>query len=321
MIVRKEISRMSRTWPRIFMIFMLTEAVVAAPAFAADPARAQQQAPEKPETVLAEALSAACRQDADSFAGFLTADNATAYRSLPVEERTAFMRRFVLLDDPGRPLLSTSASGHPVVRCEAPGVTSEMRFGETHVRDNLAFIPIQIPMGNEPSRAITFGLVRESGSWKLLSAGLLLLNIPEMAKQWKQEDVKAHEKQAIASLRELASALETYRKDYGKLPETLAALGPAPKNGVSPEAAGLVDADLAAGKKNGYTFRYSLTPLSGNLTEEEAAQAMGFQLAATPDEYGKTGQMSFYLDSTGVLRGADKQGAVASSSDPRIEPG
>jgi type IV pilus assembly protein PilA len=314
---RKETSRMIRKLPRIFM---LSAAVAAAAGLPADPARAQQ-ASEKPETVLSESLSAACRQDADSFARFLTADNATAYRSLPQEERTAFMRRLVLLEDPGRPLLSTSMNGHPVVRCEAPGVTSEMRFGETRLRDNLAFIPIQIPMENSPSRSITFGLVREQGNWKLLSAGLLLLDIPAMAKQWAQEDVKAHEDDAIASLRTLASALETYRKDFGKLPETLAALGPAPKDGVSPEAAGLVDQELAAGRKNGYTFRYSLTPPGGNLTEEEANQAMGFQLAATPGQYGKSGRRSFYLDSTGIVRGADKQGAVATSTDPPIEPG
>ena len=307
-------------WARTLLIYVLGAAVTVAPVFAAHPARARMLAPERPENVLADALSAACRQDAGSFANFLTADNATAYRSLPAGERTAFMRRFVLLDDPGEPLLSSSMSGHVVLRCEASGVTSDMRFGETRVRDNLAFVPIRIPLGDGSSRSITFGLVREDGNWKLLSAGLLLLDVPAMAKQWKQQDVEAHEKQAIASLRELASAIQAYREDYGKLPKTLAALGPAPKDGVSPEAAGLVDADLAAGQKDGYTLRYSLQAPSGNLTEEEANQTMRFQLAATPDQYGKTGRRSFYLDSTGVLRGADKQGAVATSADPRIEP-
>jgi type II secretory pathway pseudopilin PulG len=228
------------------------------------------------------------------------------------------MKRFVLLEDPGRALLSTSSTGHPVVRCEAPGISTEMRFGETRSRENLAFIPMEIPLPGEPSRSITFGLVREGGNWKLLSVGLILLDIPSMAKQWEQADLEAREDEAIAALRSLAAALETYRQAYGKLPDTLDPLGPAPKSGISPEAAGLVDADLSSGNKDGYTIRYRIVPASGNLPEEDANQAAKFELAATPVEYAKNGRRSFFLDSRGVLRGADKHGAAANSADPRV---
>jgi len=281
-------------------------------------AQTQQPIPASPETSLSGALSAACRQDAAAFANFLTSDNATAYRALPAPQRTALMKRFVLLEDPGRPLLSTSATGHPVVRCGAPGIAIEMRFGETRWRENLAFIPMEIPLPEKPSRSITFGLVREGGNWKLLSVGLILLDIPSMAKQWEQADLEAHEGDAIAALRKLATALETYRRAYGKLPDALERLGPAPESGISPEAAGLVDAELSAGIKNGYAIRYRIVPAGGNLSEEDSNQAAKFELAATPIEYGKIGRRSFFLDSGGVLRGADKQGAVATSADPRI---
>ena len=264
------------------------------------------------------ALSAACRQDHEAFANFLSSDNTAAYRKLPVPQRTALMKRFVLLEDPGRPLLSTSTAGHPVVRCEAPGISTEMRFGETRLRENLAFIPMEIPLPGEPSRSITFGLVREGGNWKLLSVGLILLDIPSMEKQWEQADLEAREDNAIAVLRKLATALETYQRTYGKLPDTLDPLGPAPQGGISPEAANLVDAELSSGKKNGYAIRYRIVPAGGNLSEEEANQTARFELAATPVEYGKDGRRSFFLDSQGVLRGADKQGAVATSTDPRI---
>jgi len=281
-------------------------------------AQTQQPVPASPETSLSGVLSAACRQDAAAFANFLTSDNATAYRALPAPQRTALMKRFVLLEDPGRPLLSTSATGHPVVRCDAPGVAIEMRFGETRSRENLAFIPMEIPLPGEPSRSITFGLVREGGNWKLLSVGLILLDIPSMAKQWEQADLEAREDDAIAALRKLATALETYRRAYGKLPDALERLGPAPESGISPEAAGLVDAELSAGIKNGYAIRYRIVPAGGNLSEDDSNQAAKFELAATPIEYGKIGRRSFFLDSGGVLRGGDKQGAVATSADPRI---
>jgi hypothetical protein len=37
-----------------------------------------------------------------------------------------------------------------------------------------------------------------------------------------------------------------------------------------------------------------------------------------PSEYGKTGTMSYFIDETMVLRGADRGGASAISSDPSI---
>ena len=279
-----------------------------------------QQAPSSAETALSEALSAACRQDSTAFANSLTADNANAYRALPLPQRTAIMKRFVLLDDPGRALLSTSATGHGVLRCESPGFTTEMRIGEVRLRENLAFVPIEIPLPGEPARSVTFGLVREGGNWKLLSVGLILLDIPAMAKQWEQADLDENEVNVIADLRALATALDTYRRAYGKLPDTLAPLGPAPTNGISPETAGLVDAELAAGNKDGYTIRYNIVPAGGNLTDEDANKAETFALAATPDTYGKNGKRSFFLGSDGVLRGDDKQGAAANSADPRIGP-
>jgi len=281
--------------------------------------QSQQKAP-SPEVALSEALSAACKQDAASFANSLTTDNATAFRALPGPQRTAMMKRFVLLEDAGRPLLSTSSSGHTVLRCESPGIATEMRFGETRVRENLAFVPMEIPIPGQDPRSITFGFVREGGNWKLLSLGLMLLDVPAMAKQWERSDIEAREEAAIADLRAVAAALETYRRAYGKLPDSLEPLGPAPPGGVSPEAAGLVDAELAGGSKDGYAIRYTITPSTAHLPEEEASKAEAFSLAASPTEYGKTGRRSFFLDSSGVLRGADKQGGVAAVTDPRIGP-
>jgi len=286
--------------------------------FSASAAQTQPAVAASPDTSLSAALSAACRQDQEAFANFLTSDNAAAYRKLAAAQRTALLKRFVLLDDPGRSLLSTSTSGHPVVRCETPGISTEMRFGETRLRENLAFIPLEIPLPGEPPRSITFGLVREGGAWKILSVGLILFDIPSMQKQWDQADLEMREDNAIAALRKLAAALEAYRRTFGKLPDALDPLGPATKEGISPEAADLVDADLASGMKDGYTIRYRIVPAGGNLSEEEANQTAKFELAATPTEYGRDGRRSFYLDSDGVLRGADKQGAVATSTDPRI---
>jgi hypothetical protein len=282
--------------------------------------RAQQPQPiaMPPEIALSDALSAACRQDSPTFGNSLTAENAAAFRTLPSPQRTAMMKRFVLLEEPGRPLLSTSSSGQKIVRCESPSFTTEMRLGAAKVRENLAFIPMEIPITGEEPRSVTVGMVREGGSWKLLSVGLILLDVPAMAIQWAQADLDANEDIAIADLRSVAAALNTYRTAYGKLPDSLAALGPGPADGVSPEAAGLLDKALAAGEKDGYTIRYTITPASTDTPEQDADKAETFSLASTPKEYGKLGRRSFFLDSSGILRGADKQGGMANNSDPRI---
>ena len=301
-------------------VVRLAFAIAAIALFSALPAWAQQQAGANPETALSDALSAACKQDAPAFAVALTADNATAFRALPTAQRTAMMKRFVLLEEPGRPLLSTSGSGQKIIRCESPSFTTEMRLGQARVRENLAFVPLKIPITGEDPRKITFGFVREGGNWKMISAGLMLLDVPAMAQQWEQADLEAAENTAIADLRSVATALNAYRNAYGKLPDALSALGPPPAEGASPEAAGLLDADLAAGNKDGYTIRYTITPASGAANEQEASKGETFSLSSSPTEYRKVGKRSFVLDSSGVLRGADKNGAVATSTDPRIGP-
>jgi hypothetical protein len=158
-------------------------------------------------------------------------------------------------------------------------------------------------------RTVEFGMVREGTGWRILSLGLLLVNIPELTKQWAEQDLAAREQAASKTLRGMADAVGTYRNAFGKLPESLAQLGPAPKEGVSPDAAGLLEERLVAGNRGGYNFRYRILPAP-------SGGEPGFELAATPEEYGKTGRRSFFLDDRGKLHAADKKGAPAGSDDP-----
>jgi len=285
-------------------------------------AQGQEAQPSNPATALSEGLGAACRQDEAHFARYLTADNAAAFRELTAAQRTALMKRLILLEEPGRPLLSSDAAGRTVLRCEASSVSAEMRFGDARVRENLAFIPVEARGetrgAGEAGRRVDFGMVREGGGWKFLSVGLLLLDLPALARQWAQQaensEIEAQEAAAIAALRKIAEAILTYRRAFGRMPEALAQLGPPPKGGISPDAAGLLDAELAAGSKGGYVFRSVI------LSPSEEATEPRFNLAATPAQYSKTGRRSFFLDASGVLRGGDKQGTVATAQDPHIEP-
>jgi type II secretory pathway pseudopilin PulG len=281
--------------------------VVAASALLLPPTALPQNAASDAASALSAALSAACRANETQFVNYLTADNAAAFRALPETQRTALVRRFALTDDPGKPLASTDAQNHTVLRCEATKGTVEYRFGDARVHENLAFIPITVP--NLENTEI--GLVRENGAWRLISLGLVLLDIPQLAKQWDASDLAAREEAAVQTLRDLAGAIQTYNRAWGKLPESLSDLGPAPPGQISPEQAALVSAELAAGKQNGYVYRYRINPdKNGNDTK--------FELAATPEKYGQNGHRSFFLDSDGRVHGDDKHGVVATPEDPLI---
>jgi hypothetical protein len=270
----------------------------------------------EPSRILRDALAAACEESEASFGRFLTAANAEAFAHLAPERRAKLMQRLVLLDAPGKPQGAAGPTGRPMLRCTALGVTAEIQFGGGSIRENLAFIPVEIRASDDPAgdraRRVTFGLVREDGGWKLLSVGLLLLDLPALEQQWDLAEGEENEAAVIANLRKIAQAIRTYRDAWGRLPQSLANLGPAGKEGASPETANLLDAQAASGITEGYSYRYVILPAAGAQTETR------FEVAATPLVYGQTGRKSFLLDARGALHGADRQGAPASDTDPRV---
>jgi hypothetical protein len=76
--------------------------------------------------------------------------------------------------------------------------------------------------------------------------------------------------------------------------------------------AGFIDAPLASGTKYGYSFVMTVVPYSPGIPSS-------FRLTATPVRYPKAGRRSFFIDTSGELHGADKNGEVANENDPYIE--
>ena len=269
-----------------------------------------------PTAALRDVLSAACSQSQNEFVRFLTARNKEAFARLSAGARVALMKRFVLLNEPGKAFATTNASGRPTVRCETPAGAAEMQIGGAELRENLAFVPMELRDATDTTgtdvHRVTMGLVRENGEWKLLSLGLLLLDLPSLEMEWDRAEIAPNERGAIEALKKIAEAVEAYRRTYTRLPESLANLGPPLHGAANAQAAGLVDSDLAAGMRSGYAFRYVIVGASSS-----GAQAK-FELAATPLNYARTGLRSFFRDAGGGLHGADRQGAVGNEMDPRV---
>ena len=102
----------------------------------------------------------------------------------------------------------------------------------------------------------------------------------------------ANERAAMSALWTI-SAVETEYKakhsNYGSFEELVAAK--------------MIDKDLL--ENPNYKFEFTTTP-------------DGFSVTAVPAEYGKTGKLSFFVDQTGQMRGADHAGAPATASDPFV---
>jgi hypothetical protein len=264
--------------------------------------------PTGPAAALSDALTAACVRDQVQFASDLTTQNAAAFHALSPNQRMELIKRFSLTDQAGKPLLSSDAQNHTILSCGTPSATVEFHFGATRVQDNLAFVPVTVTGGEKTD----FGLVREGSSWRVLSVGLLLIDIPQLSKEWQKQEFASKEDAVVTALEGLKMAIERYRRAFGRLPQTLAQLGPAPPGQISPDQASLVSKDLAAGHAGGYRFHYQV------LSSADTADST-FELSATPADYGKTGLRSFFMDGAGRIHAADKQGVAANSDDPVLD--
>jgi len=278
-------------------------------------ASANAPAPDAASAALRDLLVAACAHDEPSSEKFLTSRNAEAFSRLTPTARTELMKRFVLLDGAGKPTISTNPSGRPEIRCTTPDGAADIQLGGTELRENIALLPLDIRDASDlhvgDPHHILMGMVRENSSWKLLSLGMLFLDLPSLEVEWDQAASGNNERDALADLKAIATAVETYRKTYSRLPESLSKLGHASKT--SPEAAGLLEADLLSGKTDGYVFRMVIVGAN------DVGAPAQYELSATPATYGRTGKLSFFRDAKGKFHAADHQGAVGHSLDPSVD--
>jgi hypothetical protein len=278
---------------------------------------AQGEGTSDPAIVLRDILMASCSQNSKQFSEFLTARNATAFAAMTPSAQATLLKRFVLLNQAGNPRAQRDADGNLEILCVTPDISTELHIGKVELRDNVAYLPLLVKDSTDTadanSRRVIMGLVKENGKWRLLSLGLLLLDLPTLAEEWDRAEIQNNEKSAVASIKELSAALEKYRVTYARLPQSLGDLGPSSTSAPKSDHAGLIDGELASGRRDGYYFRYVIVGAN-----EVGAPAI-YQLAAIPIGYGRTGTRSFFRDGTGVIHAGDHQGGVGTLLDPKAE--
>ena len=108
----------------------------------------------------------------------------------------------------------------------------------------------------------------------------------------------ANEGSAMHSLRVISSVELVYQSSFTKF-GTLQELA----------AKGLISPTLGGGAKDGYNFTVTL----------DSANPEAFEVTAVPQDYGSSGNRSFYIDETLVMRGADNFGGPSTKMDPPLD--
>ena len=110
--------------------------------------------------------------------------------------------------------------------------------------------------------------------------------------------IAANERAAISNLRAIHSSQNAFQSTTGN-----GSYGSLKQLGES----GVLPPNLAQGVSGSYRF------------EIITANNQTFEAMASPIEYGRTGRRSFFVNESGIVRGADKNGAAANVNDPPVE--
>lgn len=135
---------------------------------------------------------------------------------------------------------------------------------------------------------------------------LMLMAIPTIGVM----KIHANETSAINSLRAITQAEIQYDSTYpaNGFACSIAALGGDPNSGApTPQAAQLVQADLASGYKSGYVF--NITNCS-KVTINNTDRITGYTVTAVPQAVGKTGNRGFCTDQFGGAPKYDPAGGT-----------
>ncbi|MGH9354211.1 MAG: prepilin-type N-terminal cleavage/methylation domain-containing protein [Terriglobia bacterium] len=125
--------------------------------------------------------------------------------------------------------------------------------------------------------------------------------------------IAAHQAAAVSDLRGITTSNLTYLTMYNEgYATSLAVMGP-PASGSVPTstAAGLINSDLAAGFRDGYTFTYNPS------AQDSQGRYQSFTLNANPSKAGVTGNNYYYSDSSFVIH--MNTATTASASDSPIQ--
>lgn len=230
---------------------------------------------------------------------------------------------FAMQANSGKEKLETFDTGSTLFTAKAPVGASYDRMDVTVERDDFVADEDQIELalhmvsgGKEEALLpvvlrLTFSMKMESGIWRLNEVGAAVrfpLADPAFLKMVEERQLRQNEQTALWSLRAVIAAEKSYQSAQGGFACALPALGKAgkEKEAGAPRRVYLYDSQVAAGKKNGYTFSIS------------SCDASHYSVVAEPQ--ADSGQRAFCSDESGTVRSsADGKAATCLASGEVVE--
>jgi hypothetical protein len=166
-----------------------------------------------------------------------------------------------------------------------------------------------------------YALGQEKGDLRKLAEGIIaaiaLLLVFIMCRTNTDVHMRRDRDEAstVGSLETLHRAEVTYAETYktGYAPNLAALRFPPPGAEPSPSAAGFIDSRLASGVRMGYAFTYAPGPA------DKAGHIQTYTVTAWPLKYGESGQNSYFMDQSGIIRYTTEDRLATAKDPPRKE--
>jgi prepilin-type N-terminal cleavage/methylation domain-containing protein len=123
----------------------------------------------------------------------------------------------------------------------------------------------------------------------LIVIAIILIILAVAMPKLQRARMYSQEMAAIQAIRAIHQAQAMYYSQFGKYAESLASLGPPASGASGPQAADMIQEDLAAGEKQGYKFVVTATP-------------GGYVVNAAPVAFGNSGSRTFWSDQSMTVR-------------------
>jgi len=202
--------------------------------------------------------------------------------------------------------------------------TGKVKLASTFITGLESLLSLRVE-SNGNSQMVIVAMHLEGDDWRLDSLGAWEntdLGLRKLVHQ--PTELEKNETSAQETLRTISNALSSYAQRFPHIgyPTALRALTGAGNEESSEEQAGLLEASFAGEPvtRNGYEFRYLLTR-RGNLRfmlgSIPIGDRGGFQIVATPIQFGKTGSRNYLATENGIHITTDNRDAT--EEDPVVQ--
>ena len=171
----------------------------------------------------------------------------------------------------------------------AANIPEKIEITGEQITGNIATVMVKVPHGDDPEKATIepVTLIRAGNAWLVGDEANQAIVKRAGKKFFLDARIDAHHSEVEELLKRVLAVEVVYSQQHSGMFVDLPAL----------IRAGLMPQDLSGTDSTGYRFHITV-----------AKDGRTYVAGAEPARYGRTGKLSFWMDQTGVIKGADRGG-------------